>query len=463
MKAKLAIGILLCISCFSCCKKSDTVHRHEALQQAQMLYDSGLVLMKHDTAMAAFSMMSQVVDNLEILPEDMTDDEMRLVSIAYYQMGRILDQKMVPLDVELYEQACYYQEMLHDTALLSHTWFCLALNNMKPTGAKEARPYIEKVMAITDSVADINRYYEVRGILPDYYFYEKEYDSCYSLQQQIIAEKEQLGLDPTRDRFRYGMQMYFGGQHVESKNYLLKILDFETDTTAIGAIMGLLLQIYEYEGNADSVAYCQSFMKSYVHAETHRNSDGMNLQLMYQEFKDRRDTRLAALCEQKQQRKTRTWICILSVMALALAATLALILIRRFRKKESETRHYRELSRHKEQEAQRLQTEIDNSAQRSLDLLQQRVNAIFHSNQPNRLTLIMDEFEATYPRTMDKLKSAYPDLNGNECIVAVLNFLGFRIKEEAALLNLSENTVMKYRSNLKKRADFDLISTLLDK
>ena len=73
----------------------------------------------------------------------------------------------------------------------------------------------------------------------------------------------------------------------------------------------------------------------------------------------------------------------------------------------------------------------------------------------------MAEFEAAYPQAMEKLKSAYPDLNENECTVAVLNFLGFRIKEEAALLNLSENTVMKYRSNLKKTAGSDPISPLL--
>lgn len=461
MKFRLTIVLLLCISCFSCCKRPNTLHRSKTLQQAQMLYDSGLALMQQDTALAAFSIMSQVVDSLEILPEDMTDDEMRLVSKAYYQMGRILDQKMVPLDVELYERACYYQEMLHDTALLSQTWFSLALNNMSPSGAKEARPYIKKVMAITDSVADINRFYEVKGILPDYYFYEKEYDSCYALQQQIIAEKEQLGLDPTRDRFRYGMQMYFGGRHVESKNYLLKILDFETDTTAIGAIMGLLLQIYEYEGNADSVAYCQSFMKSYVHAETIRNSDGMNLQVLYQQFKEDRDARLTAMREQKQQRKTRCWICLLLVVALALTMALMLPIVRRFQKKESEAKLYRELSQHKERETQRLRSEIENSAQRSLDLLLQRVKAIYQTSGEDKLRRIMAEFEATYPQTMAKLGKAYPDLSETERNLAILTFLRFRAKEEAELLGLSENTVRKYRSVLNKKLDSDQFSAFV--
>ena len=56
---------------------------------------------------------------------------------------------------------------------------------------------------------------------------------------------------------------------------------------------------------------------------------------------------------------------------------------------------------------------------------------------------------------------AYPDLTEGERNVALLSFLGFRIKEEAVLLHLSENTVMKYRSNIKKKVGFDPILALM--
>jgi DNA-binding NarL/FixJ family response regulator len=117
----------------------------------------------------------------------------------------------------------------------------------------------------------------------------------------------------------------------------------------------------------------------------------------------------------------------------------------------------------KSREAQRrLQSNLEDVTQHTLDVLLKRVNVIYESEEKDKLQRIMAEFEATYPKTLDKLKSAYPNLNESECIVAALNFMGFRIKEEAALLNLSENTVMKYRSNLKKLVDFDPISALLD-
>ena len=93
---------------------------------------------------------------------------------------------------------------------------------------------------------------------------------------------------------------------------------------------------------------------------------------------------------------------------------------------------------------------------------QQQAMAIYQSGQKDRLQRIMEAFETAYPDALGKMKSACPDLNKSERNLVVLSFLGFRIKEEAELLDLSENTVMKYRSNLKTKAGFELISTLLD-
>jgi len=146
----------------------------------------------------------------------------------------------------------------------------------------------------------------------------------------------------------------------------------------------------------------------------------------------------------------------LGLALLALASLVVIVLVLRYRKNK-------ELEALKSREAQRrLQSNLEDVTQHTLDVLLKRVNVIYESEEKDKLQRIMAEFEATYPKTLDKLKSAYPNLNESECIVAALNFMGFRIKEEAALLNLSENTVMKYRSNLKKLVDFDPISALLD-
>ena len=95
-------------------------------------------------------------------------------------------------------------------------------------------------------------------------------------------------------------------------------------------------------------------------------------------------------------------------------------------------------------------------------MLQQQANAIYQSGQKDRLQRIMEAFESAYPKGIEKMKSAYPDLSKTERKLVVLTFLGFRIKEEADLLGLSENTVAKYRSYLKNKGDFDPNSTALE-
>ena len=84
-------------------------------------------------------------------------------------------------------------------------------------------------------------------------------------------------------------------------------------------------------------------------------------------------------------------------------------------------------------------------------MLPQRVNDLYRSKVSNRMERIMAEFEAAYPYALERLAAAYPDLNKTEANLVVLSFLQFRAKEEADLLGLSENTVIQYRSNLRKK------------
>ena len=144
-------------------------------------------------------------------------------------------------------------------------------------------------------------------------------------------------------------------------------------------------------------------------------------------------------------------------MALLLVGLLLLVVFVYFyrRNKENETRRLREAQR-------QLQAELEQLTTQQRDMLQQQVKAIYQTGQKDRLQRIMEAFEAAYPQGVEKMKSAYPDLSKTERNLVVLSFLGFRIKEEADLLGLSENTVAKYRSNLKNKADFDPISALVE-
>ena len=111
---------------------------------------------------------------------------------------------------------------------------------------------------------------------------------------------------------------------------------------------------------------------------------------------------------------------------------------------------------------QQLQTQADDALQQARAMLPQRVADLYRAKVPNRLERIMDEFEAAYPQALEKLAAAYPELNETERQIAVLNFLHFRAKEEADLLDLSDNTVNKYRSNLRKKTENASFSSFLD-
>ncbi len=111
---------------------------------------------------------------------------------------------------------------------------------------------------------------------------------------------------------------------------------------------------------------------------------------------------------------------------------------------------------------QQLQTQADDALQQARAMLPQRVADLYRAKVPNRLERIMDEFEAAYPGVMERVAAAYPELSETERQIAVLNFLHFRAKEEADLFGLSDNTVNKYRSNLRKKTENAPFSLFLD-
>lgn len=105
-----------------------------------------------------------------------------------------------------------------------------------------------------------------------------------------------------------------------------------------------------------------------------------------------------------------------------------------------------------------LKEQQDEAVLQARMMLPQRVNDLYRSKVSNRMERILEEFEAAYPHALEWLAASYPDLNKTETYLVVLSFLQFRAKEEADLLGLSENTVMQYRSNLRKKTANALFS-----
>ena len=140
---------------------------------------------------------------------------------------------------------------------------------------------------------------------------------------------------------------------------------------------------------------------------------------------------------------------IILFISLLLFAAAVIIIVLQYRHKQTMEAYHQ------------LQTEFEaasQQAQQAHQVLQQRVMELYRSGQEDRLERILSEFTTAYPQGIEKLQANHPDLTETECHIVVLSFLGFRIKEEAEILNLSTNTVAKYRTNIRKKVGSDPVS-----
>jgi DNA-binding CsgD family transcriptional regulator len=405
----------------------------EAFQEAQCQYDSGFQLFENKALMEAFPYFIQVAGKLEVLPEDMNSEEKLLTSQAYYRMGLVFKSKMeTNAEIETLKRALYYQQMVNDSSLVLRSSLTLARAYSVIRESDSARYYLNRVAPLIDTVSgDLVDYYSAQMLLSDLYYDQHKFDSCFFVQQELIAFKTRRDIDTKNDSVSLGIAMFHSPYILQSKPYLLKVLDADFGDMERGAIMSLLARIYEAEGNADSVAFCQTFHATYVQAESDRVSDGMLAVKQYERFKTERDARLQALREEKDARNAQKTRCIWIVVVVLVAFAAVWLFFSRRR------RHLNAL-KDKDHEA-----------------LQIKVQAIFSDRMNNKMERIRNEFNASYPDALEKLQAAYPELSDTELDICLLSFFSFRLKEAADLLNLRENTVAKYRTAIKKKTQTD--------
>ena len=417
----------------------------EDLQEAQTHYDSGYVFLQQDSLMRAFPYFIQVAEKLEYLPEDMTDEEMLLASRAYYQMAYVFRRKIATnVEIDALQWALAYQRMVQDTTWMvrSSLELASAFSTIKETDS--ARYYHDFVTPYLDTVSgDLNDYFTAQLVLSDLYYDRHQFDSCFMVQHNTIAFKTRRGMNATNDSVSLGICMYHSPYRLEAKPYLLKVLDMQTGDLERSAIMSLLEQIYEEEGNPDSAAFCHSFNKTYVKAESDRVSDGMLAVKQYENYKAERDARLSALRELQQARKVKGLRIVCVVAALLLLASLAFIVYHRNYKKK--------VVEQQEAISRDLQEARGTLEAKELESLFLKAEAIYNSRHNNKAKRILEVFNTAYPDALSQLKAAHPDLNDTELDVCVLSYFPFRMKEIAAILDLRENTVSKYRTSIKKK------------
>lgn len=302
--------------------------------------------------------------------------------------------------------------------------------------------------------------------LADYYLYcfetqhfEKEDDGKNMLHQSIA--ESQKGLDdlysvhsPMAKSYQYELtenicRAYFDLQQYDSCiHYGLMVEEMTPRDSDLTSLYKLLYSSFKALGDeANAAIYADKLLS----ASPDYGAEQKAVAQVKEEYDKQLEIQRLESEQQLKRYRLYLWIALLVIVLMAVLCTAL-----RYRKnKELETLKLREAQR-------QLQTELEQLTAQQKEMLNQQVLAIYQSGQKDRLQRIIEAFEAAYPQGIGKMKSAYPDLNKTETHLVILSFLGFRIKEEADLLGLSENTVAKYRSNLKNKADFNTISALVE-
>lgn len=315
---------------------------------------------------------------------------------------------------------------------------------------------------------NIAYYHYSMALLYKYQFenqYYKGEEEGQQLLQKAIGECHQGLALYEEPMFRYKDGLYcnlskihFQQEHYDSCVYyaekqldFMNIMHFEIVPNPENAdIFHRLYKSYEALGNKEkSLEYADRYFEMLQTIESQPKA--------VEQVKSDYDKKLALMqLQHEQQVKHYRLYLILALTLLALVGVLWLS--NRYRKnKEIETLRQEEAYR-------KLQAEFETAsqqAQQAQQALQQRVMAHYKTEKDDRLGHIMAEFAASYPSATEKIKSAYPNLTESERNIIILSFLGFRMKEEAELLNLSLNTVEKYRTNIRKKVGSNSISDLI--
>jgi hypothetical protein len=307
-----------------------------------------------------------------------------------------------------------------------------------------------------------------RDIITSQALFEYKKDSIIALDS--VRSMAAQAVDETEKIVRYlflGIIYHDSGQDDTAKVYLEPV--FEKDPSRATLAARVLHDIAIKEGDTiKSNAYAQFLLEdAFVNAENQARVSKLSdlFQTYLQEKQEAASLR-------ERRKAVRTALAVVLPLVVVLAAVIVILIRRRSKKRmaaqeveaqrqiSEASQRLSEASQRHDEEQRELQTKVEQAAQHTREILQQRVTDIYQSNGKDRLQRILEAVDDTYPQAMAKLKEEHPELGEAERNILLLNFFHFRIKEEADLLGLSENTVAKYRSNLGKTLGKDPISDL---
>ena len=338
------ISVIAFISFFmlfsnSCHRKAyqDSMERFE---KAKLYHSEAVDLYGNDSLKQSLSKFIDVLDLIESLPEYMTEEEKLLASKTYCNISRLCLSKLESnIRMIAIQRALYYQQVSEEVDTIVFSNICLTIASMFQSKAEtdSVLYYLNMAKPYIDSTYNNGYVYLLSlHVLSSVYYNQEKYDSCFQVKRDMIEYKTRNGLDAKIDSMTLGIQMFHSPYRFQSKPYLLKALEYESDDITAGMIMLLLEKIYQEENNSDSVAFCQKYYKPYAQAEINRVLTTNVFFKLYDDYAEKRDAKLKALSERKEMKKKTSLI----LLAIVISALISFFIYRKYRMKfNKQTEH----------------------------------------------------------------------------------------------------------------------------
>jgi len=290
-------------------------------------------------------------------------------------------------------------------------------------------------------------------------------DSLKSMAAQAVDEAERINR-----KMSIGSIYYTIGQYDSAKICLEPVVENDAIRGIFAA--NFLREIALSEGDTLKANEYAFVLAQEGAAAANNQAQVSRLNELFQSYMQEKQEMALAL-ERQEARRRNLWISG-GVILLAIVGLVVAIVTRRSHRKhlaaqeaeaqrrlDEASKRLSEASQRHDETERELQTKVEQAAQHTREVLEKRVMGIYMTGNGDRLQRIFEDFETVYPHAIEKLEARHPELTEQERNVVVLSFLRFRAKEMAELLGLTEGTVQKYRSNIRKKVGNDPISEVI--
>ena len=443
-----------------------SVQGRDAFLAARAHYINGVGYYERDSLIEACGEYLNALRMMEghFAEGEMVDKKARFMALTYNRLGDLFsEQFMQEPAIYCYKEALIYDRIAQVSSdKIANIFYHLGKQYDKLNEADSAACCYEKALELLTERNTL-LYRDLISVMALFEYSSRNdtvnsLDSLKRMTAQAANETERL------NRYMIIGSIYQDmGQYDSAKAYFEPVLEFEKESGVASVSARALREIAMSEG--DTVKANQYALILAEEGATAANNQAQVSQLndLFQNYLQEKQE----MTSHRERRNTnRTMLTI--VVSLVMALMTVILMMRHSQKKrmaakeaETQRRLSEALQRHSETERE-FQAKMEQAAQHTKEVLQQRVKAVYHSEEKDKLQRIVSEFETTYPRATEKLQTVCPKLNETERNLAILTFLRFRAKEEAELLGLSENTVRKYRSALYKKLDFDQFAVFVE-